>query len=252
MDCDKMVQDTGVHVTFIQHGKLIQTEISLDNYLFEDLLDSTNGTMCLLIPEWDLDKYQDLIGMYLMWYNKLPRHNENGHVNITSTIFPMGQKDIVSTVYKTRIFTYYQHDKFCIMHNVSKDLYPDATNYMKTFSNQTNVELIRYMQLQFWYNYLKDWTNKFQIPLELITCEQNADNQDLECYEWTYFHLLSFMSRINMLYSLLQPNKLKNKTEISLLYNDTLEVLQNKEYSVRQYIKQYKKMRNELNVSNVF
>ena len=252
MGCDKMVHDNGIYVTFMQHGKLIQTEISLDNCLFEDLLDSTDGTMYLMIPEWDLDKYQDVIGMYLMWYNKLPRRNENGHVNITSSIFPVAQHDIVSTVYKTRIFTYYQHDKFCVMHNVSQELYPDASNYMRTFSNKSNVELVRYMQLQFWHEYLKDWTNKFETTLNLLNCEQDATANDLECYEWTYFHLLSFMSRVNMLYSLLQPNKLKNKSEISLLYNDTLDVLEGKEYAARQYIKQYKKMKNELNVSNVF
>ncbi|KAG0656202.1 hypothetical protein C6P45_002755 [Maudiozyma exigua] len=247
-----MVQDKGVYVTFMQHGKLIQTEISLDSCLFEDLLESTDGTMYIMIPEWDLDKYQDVIGMYLMWYNKLPRNNENGHVNITSSIFPLAQHDIVSTVYKTRIFTYYQHDKFFILHNVPKELCPDAMDYMRTFTERSNIELVRYMQLQFWYEYLRDWTNKFQTPLNLINCEQEADANDLECYEWTYFHLLSFMSRVNMLYSLLQPRTVKNKSEISLLYNNTLAVLEDKEYAARQYIKQYRKMRNESNVSNVF
>ncbi|CAB4257238.1 hypothetical protein, no similarity [Maudiozyma barnettii] len=263
--------DDLVHFTFFKDGNLLQTQTDCkklaQSKILEDILDSTDGTVCVILPGWDMDDYQDIIGSYLLWYGQSHKLKSSSHVNITSSIFPDQINDIMNAVYGTQVFTYYQHENFCVLHNVPEKLIPNANVYIDSTANMCNQGLIRFIQLQFWYEYLKVSASELNGPMAFMQkdrCfltgrfegdEENEERKNLfECYDWTFYHLLAFLSRTTMLYSLLQPNA-KNSRESQMmvdLYQKTLHALEDKEYSALKYIKEYKDMRREIDDKKQF
>ncbi|SMN22871.1 hypothetical protein, no similarity [Maudiozyma saulgeensis] len=257
--------DSQVQFSFLKDEELIQIHADCKKLtqsgILKEILDSTDGTVCVYLPKWDMDEYQDIIGLYLMWYNQSHKSNTISHVNITSSILPDKMNDIVNAVYGTQMFTYYQHKNFCVLHNAPEKLLPNVKIYMDSTTNKSNEGLIRFMQLKFWNEYLKDWVKQFNVAMTFMSkdkCflmgnfeddEENEERKNLfECYDWAFYHLLAFLSRISMLYALLQPN-LKGSKEPKMimdLYQNTLEALHDKEDFVLDFVKEYKDMRREI------